>query len=86
MWDRPGRKLRPWLPLAFNSRRETIGALSAAINSASFFDSAVFIKQHSINTQTLFPHRLINLIRFAINWQQSFIQLASARLPRSKAG
>ena len=35
MWDQLDRKLRLWLPLALNSRRETIGALSAAINSAS---------------------------------------------------
>jgi len=70
MWDRLGRKLRLWLPLALNSRRETIGALSAAINSASFLIALFLLSnKHLINTQTLFPHRLINLIRFAINWQ-----------------
>lgn len=35
MWDRPDRKLELWFPLALNGRRETISALSAAINSAS---------------------------------------------------
>jgi hypothetical protein len=54
MWDPLDRKLRLWLPLALNGRRETIGALS---------------NKHLIDTQTLFPHRLINLIRLAVNWQ-----------------
>jgi len=51
MWDRLGRKLGLWLPLAFNSRRETISALSAAINSASFLIALFLLNnKHLINT------------------------------------